>query len=274
MYKELETYLSVVQNGSFSKAAKELYISPSAVFQQINNLENHLGVKLLIRTSHGVKVTEAGMILVRRGQEILNLCKQTQSELKYFKKQITLGAGFLTQNLEFQKLIKGSQINVSISFAEVKDYNSISDTVDLLETIYTPGLAKQGFSFQKISEIPLAIAIAPNCKLKSKKRISEQDLSNYTITVIKHGLSSSTDEAVKYLKTNKHLKIIELSQYNHSFIDFCQLNNTLMLVPKCWKKSCEPYILKDLDKKFLLDYGYFYRKNKIKILDELMMTLE
>lgn len=42
MYKELETYLSVVQNGSFSKAAKELYISPSAVFQQINNLENHL----------------------------------------------------------------------------------------------------------------------------------------------------------------------------------------------------------------------------------------
>ncbi|KAA9370763.1 LysR family transcriptional regulator, partial [Lactobacillus mulieris] len=32
--------------------------------------------------------------------------------------------------------------------------------------------------------------------------------------------------------------------------------------------------LKDLDKKFLLDYGYFYRKNKIKILDELMMTLE
>lgn len=138
MYKELETYLSVVQNGSFSKAAKELYISPSAVFQQINNLENHLGVKLLIRTSHGVKVTEAGKILVKRAQEMLALCRQTQSELKYFKKQITLGSGFLTQNLD-----------VSISFAEIKDYNSISDVVDLLETIYTPDLAKQGFSFQK-----------------------------------------------------------------------------------------------------------------------------
>lgn len=146
MYKELETYLSVVQNGSFSKAAKELYISPSAVFQQINNLENHLGVKLLIRTSHGVKVTEAGKILVKRAQEMLALCRQTQSELKYFKKQITLGSGFLTQ---FQKLIKKSQIDVSISFAEIKDYNSISDVVDLLETIYTPDLAKQGFSFQK-----------------------------------------------------------------------------------------------------------------------------
>lgn len=149
MYKELETYLSVVQNGSFSKAAKELYISPSAVFQQINNLENHLGVKLLIRTSHGVKVTEAGKILVKRAQEMLALCRQTQSELKYFKKQITLGSGFLTQNLEFQKLIKKSQIDVSISFAEIKDYNSISDVVDLLETIYTPDLAMQGFSFQK-----------------------------------------------------------------------------------------------------------------------------
>lgn len=80
---------------------------------------------------------------------MLALCRQTQSELKYFKKQITLGSGFLTQNLEFQKLIKKSQIDVSISFAEIKDYNSISDVVDLLETIYTPDLAKQGFSFQK-----------------------------------------------------------------------------------------------------------------------------
>ena len=41
---QLDTFICVVEAGSFSKAADKLYISPPAVIKQINSLENNLGV--------------------------------------------------------------------------------------------------------------------------------------------------------------------------------------------------------------------------------------
>ena len=45
---QLDTFICVVEAGSFSKAADKLYISPPAVIKQINSLENNLGWRLRI----------------------------------------------------------------------------------------------------------------------------------------------------------------------------------------------------------------------------------
>ena len=50
---QLDTFICVVEAGSFSKAADKLYISPPAVIKQINSLENNLGVQLFARTHRG-----------------------------------------------------------------------------------------------------------------------------------------------------------------------------------------------------------------------------
>ena len=47
---QLDTFLCVVEAGSFSKAAEQLYISAPAVIKQINSLEASLGMKLFDRT--------------------------------------------------------------------------------------------------------------------------------------------------------------------------------------------------------------------------------
>ena len=51
---QLDTFICVVEAGSFSKAAEELYISAPAVIKQINSLENSLNLQLFERT-HRVK---------------------------------------------------------------------------------------------------------------------------------------------------------------------------------------------------------------------------
>mgnify|MGYP004513576029 CR=1 FL=1 len=56
---QLDTFLCVVEAGSFSKAAEQLYISAPAVIKQINSLETSLGMKLFDRTHRGLVVTEA-----------------------------------------------------------------------------------------------------------------------------------------------------------------------------------------------------------------------
>ena len=47
---QLDTFICVVEAGSFSKAAEELYISAPAVIKQINSLENSLNLQLFERT--------------------------------------------------------------------------------------------------------------------------------------------------------------------------------------------------------------------------------
>lgn len=53
---QLETFICVVEAGSFSKAADKLFISPPAVIKQINSLEASLGVQLFSRTHRGLCV--------------------------------------------------------------------------------------------------------------------------------------------------------------------------------------------------------------------------
>ncbi len=50
---QLETFLCVVEAGSFNKAAEKLYISPPAVIKQINLLEDSLALQLFVRTHRG-----------------------------------------------------------------------------------------------------------------------------------------------------------------------------------------------------------------------------
>ena len=51
---QMSTFLTVCEKGSFTKAAAALFITPSAVLQQINTLEQRLGVTLFIRTKTGI----------------------------------------------------------------------------------------------------------------------------------------------------------------------------------------------------------------------------
>ena len=57
---QLETFICVVESGSFNKAAEKLYISAPAVIKQINSLEKSLNLQLFERTHRGLQVTSAG----------------------------------------------------------------------------------------------------------------------------------------------------------------------------------------------------------------------
>ena len=56
----IPVFVAVVENGGFSAAARSLGVSKSAVSKRINQLEAHLGVRLLHRTTRKLSLTEAG----------------------------------------------------------------------------------------------------------------------------------------------------------------------------------------------------------------------
>ena len=57
----LTAFVSAIDSGSFTKAADKLYVTPTAVMKQINSLESHLGLRLIERTSQGVRLISANL---------------------------------------------------------------------------------------------------------------------------------------------------------------------------------------------------------------------
>ena len=64
----METFIRVIEAGSFSNAAKQLRIGQPAVSKTIAQLEDRLGVRLLLRSTHGLAPTEAGRSFYERAK--------------------------------------------------------------------------------------------------------------------------------------------------------------------------------------------------------------
>lgn len=93
----LQYFLAVAREQSISGAAEILHLSQPTLSRQIKNMEKELGKQLLIRGNRRITLTEEGMILCKRAEEIMELVKKTESEITLSDESIAgdiyIGAG-------------------------------------------------------------------------------------------------------------------------------------------------------------------------------------
>jgi DNA-binding transcriptional LysR family regulator len=78
----LRYFLEVAREGSVTHAAERLHISQPTLSKQLKDLEAELGKKLFIRSSFSVRLTDEGMLLRRRAEDILDMVDKTTDEFK------------------------------------------------------------------------------------------------------------------------------------------------------------------------------------------------
>ena len=78
----LRYFLAVAREGSVTHAAQRLHISQPSLSKQLKDLEGELGKKLFVRSSFSVRLTEEGMLLRKRAEEILDMVDKTEEEFK------------------------------------------------------------------------------------------------------------------------------------------------------------------------------------------------
>lgn len=77
----LQYFLAVAREESITKAAERLNMTQPPLSRQLKDLENELGKQLLIRGSKKVTLTEDGMLLKKRAEELVDLMEKTKAEL-------------------------------------------------------------------------------------------------------------------------------------------------------------------------------------------------
>lgn len=80
--KQLHYFLVVAQEHQITSAAKLLYTTQPPLSYQLKQLEKELGVKLFLRSAHGIELTEEGKIFQQYAQKMVNLTDNVQEELQ------------------------------------------------------------------------------------------------------------------------------------------------------------------------------------------------
>jgi len=86
--KQLEAFVAVAKKQSFSKAAKDLYLSQPTISSHIQNLENEMQTSLFNRNSKSITLTDSGYILFNHAIAILNDCKRAINDIKDYQGKI------------------------------------------------------------------------------------------------------------------------------------------------------------------------------------------
>ena len=93
--RQMEYIIQISEERSITKAAEKLFITQSALNQQLQKLEKEVGLPLFVRTRSDWSLTPAGEIYVNTARQILNLKKDAYSQIQDLKesgkRRISLG---------------------------------------------------------------------------------------------------------------------------------------------------------------------------------------
>lgn len=145
---QLEAFLAVIREGSFSAAAKALYRTQPAISQTIKRLEDEVGRPLFDRASRRGVLTDAGRVLAVHAERLLNVRQQALTALDDVRQlragRLTLAANELTCLYllplleQFRRMHPGVKITVQRSLASRIPLQLLSHGVDLGVLSYKP----------------------------------------------------------------------------------------------------------------------------------------
>jgi len=87
-FKTIESFLSVVRTGNFSGAAAELGMSPSMITRHVQQLESHLGARLVNRTTRFVKLTDVGTAYFQFCENLLSEMNERERTIRTLQKEL------------------------------------------------------------------------------------------------------------------------------------------------------------------------------------------
>lgn len=182
----LHYFLAIAREENFTKAASLLHVTQPTLSRQIADLEEELGVKLFIRSNHNILLTEDGMILKRRAQEILSLAKKTKRDFiqkdNALSGTISIGSGEFRSTEHLAKIIAGFHRQYPDVKYEIYSGNALNIRDYIERGLLDLGLMMEPIDIRKYNFIEMptkeqwGVFVPQNSPLYDKESISAEDL--------------------------------------------------------------------------------------------------
>ncbi|NHC42153.1 LysR family transcriptional regulator [Bacillus sp. MM2020_1] len=114
-FRVLRYFLTVAREGSITGAADFLHVTQPTLSRQLKDLEQELGKKLFIRSSHRIILTEEGMLLRKRAEEIVEMVDKLETEFSSMEDSISgdvyIGGGETDAMKQIARVVKDLQLS-------------------------------------------------------------------------------------------------------------------------------------------------------------------
>lgn len=288
---QLDTFICVVEAGSFSKAADKLYISPPAVIKQINSLENNLGVQLFARTHRGLVVTAAGESLYQDAKYMVNYSKEAIERAKEAGNDeddvIRVGISPMTPPQVFVELwprIQEQYPNVKFKLVPFENtpenareiLANLGQNIDVIAGIFDETMLElRKCNGVELSREPFCVAVALHHRLAGKKVLTPEDLKGERLLMMRKGWSCYVD-ALRAELTEKYpeITIADFDFYNVDIFNRCENSNDMLLAIKSWESVHPLMKILPVEWDYKMPYGLLYAKDSSEKVEKLVRTVE
>lgn len=288
--RELTTFITVADQGSFLKAAQELYITPASVMNQMNKLESIVGAKLIERTNQGTTLTAAGRSIYQSAKQIIELAeeaiKKAQSLADSEQTGIRIGTSILRPckrlidlwneidngTLPFQmKIVPFDDDPVSLASVFSATGNQIDCFVGPCDSITW----QERHNILHLYKIPCRIAVPRKHHLARKESLCWSDLDGETFMMVKRGDSPVLNQIRDDIIANHpKIRIADVPNfYDTSIFNECEQMNYLMETLDIWTDIHPSLVTLPMDWEYEMPYGIVYTKKPSKSVAEFIEVI-
>jgi len=285
---QLTAFVSVADCGSFTKAAENLFISPTAVMKQINSLEKHLQLKLLERTSHGVRLTPAGAVIYKDAKFLFDYSRRSIDNARQAMGDkdaiFCVGTSMLNPAKPFMDLWYRANRefpNYKLHLVPFEDnHKGIVAEIARLGTKFDflVGVCDSRLWLNECNMLPLGrcqkmCAVSRDHHLAGKEYLELSDLYGETLMMVKEGDSDTNDFIRNDLRRNHPQIQIEDTPhfYDISVFNRCAETQNVLLTLECWQEVHPGLVTLPVRWEYSIPYGLLYalepHKDVIKFVD-------
>lgn len=287
---QLATFVSVAENGSFTKAADALFITPTAVMKQINALEERLGVTLFARTNHGLQLIEAGKSFLQDARYIIDYSdraieKAKEIDSKNNRQSIRIGTSIMTPAkflldiwAEIQKFNPYLKIEL-IPFENnpvnsVEILRNLGKHIDIVAGLYDEAFLKErGCKAAHLYDKKLLFAIPVTHPLCGKTKIELSDLKDRKVLLIRKSWNEHIDRLRADLTVNgteiEDFEMFNLGAYNRAVQE-----NVPIITVEGWEDVHPLLRIVPADWEYRIPFGILYSPAPTKQVKDFINALQ
>lgn len=288
---QLETFICVVDSGSFSKAAEKMYITSPAVIKQINSLEGSLNLRLFERTHRGLFVTAAGKSLYRDAKYLIQYSKESVNRAKdamdVQEEVIRIGVSpmtppqvFVTLWPKIQKYCPELKLKL-VPFENTPEnareiLGNLEQNIDVIAGIFDDTMLNlRKCNGMEISKELFCCAVALHHRLAGKEKLTLEDLYGENLLVMRRGWSENVDSLRDDLQENyPQINVVDFDFYNVEVFNRCENSNDVLLAIKNWESVHPLMKIIPVEWNYSMPFGLLYSTEPSEKVKRLMTAIE
>lgn len=185
----MEAFVRVIETGSFSAAAQQMRIGQPAVSKAVSQLEQRLGVRLVLRSTRGLAPTEAGQSFYQEAKAIIERAEQAELAASSSGKGLS-GRLRVSAPVTFARLHVVPKLELLLSAHPALDIEVVLNDreVDVIEegidvAIWMGSLVDSALTARKLGSCRRVVVATPSYFQKFGKPLKPQDLSQHEAVI-------------------------------------------------------------------------------------------